>query len=210
MAPSLKIIRYDFNGTSFLDELKEILKNELSFPVLLVVDESIGLKEQIKKVVDTFYKDQEEAFRIFIEIKDQFLDTISQMPFVNESILNDISDIFVESEWLLEDSPQDDYDYVYGQIAGVVPIMVSRVVAGGLIAAGIQTVWLDNRDFLLTDEAYSAARIDVEDSRRKWGKIFEAVPEELEVIVLQNLTGSTVDNATTIIQNFDLEGIVNK
>ncbi|MBK9735865.1 MAG: hypothetical protein IPO92_13250 [Saprospiraceae bacterium] len=56
--------------------------------------------------------------------KASHFDLIGQLLPLSEQIVNDINDTFVEIEWVLEEAPQEDYDYTYDQIVSIGELFV--------------------------------------------------------------------------------------
>jgi aspartate kinase len=172
--------------------------------LLLIVDENTGWKDQMKEVVQIFFEDHEKALQLFKKYRSSIFQQLNNLDFLKEADLLVISDLFVESEWILEDEPQDGYAYVHDQIVAIIPLVISRVVAAFLNAEGVKSVWIDNRDFVLTDEKFMGAAIDYKESAKKWQKLQTGLPVETQIIVIQNGIGSTQDNATSLTGEFDV------
>ena len=63
----------------------------------------------------------------------------------NEEVAADISDTFVEIDWMIEDEVQDGYDYIYDQIVSIGELVSSKILYHTCKKQGINAFWLDVR-----------------------------------------------------------------
>lgn len=197
-----------------IDDFGQFKKSELLFlPVsdqinFLLIDENLGLKNELKNITKLYYEDNSQALIEFYNFRNSLIEKIKGLDFINNANLIEITDVFVESEWILEDEPQDEFPYVHDQIVSIIPLVLSRVVAIYFEKKGYLTRWIDNRDFVVTDENFTSAGVNYNDSQQKWSKISATFQQDVQIIVSQKNIGSTVDNTTTISENIDFEKIL--
>ena len=57
----------------------------------------------------------------------------------------DINSLFVEIDWMLEESPHDAYDYIYDQVVSIGELVSSRILYHAMVAAliVIKAAWPD-------------------------------------------------------------------
>ena len=68
-----------------------------------------------------------------------------------------INDAFVEIEWVLEEPPEEDFDYTYDQLVSVGEVLSTKIIAAFLNDQQLPTTWLDARDIIRTDNLYREA-----------------------------------------------------
>src|SRR5690606_22021582 len=113
-------------------------------------------------------------------------------------VYDQMSNLFVEIEWILEEPPMDDPDYLYDQIVSVGELISTTIVSHYLRTLGLKTRWLDARNYIATDNTHREARVD-------WGataeRILTDIPSILdkELVVTQGFIGSTSENFTTTL-----------
>lgn len=113
-------------------------------------------------------------------------------------IFNEINNLFVEIEWVLEEEPHDDGDFIYDQIVSVGELLSTRIVAAFLSASGQNSRWMDARNLILTDNRYREGLVD-------WNRTVEAVQKHLapalaaSAVVTQGFIGGTTENYTTTL-----------
>jgi aspartate kinase len=78
----------------------------------------------------------------------------------NNPVFNDVSNTFVEIEWLLEDEPADTPDYIYDQIVSIGELVSSKIVSAYLNEISCASVWVDARNYIKTDNNYREANVD--------------------------------------------------
>lgn len=117
---------------------------------------------------------------------------------VPTALQDEINDIFVDLEWILEEEPQDSYDYLYDQIVGTGELLSTNIVAAYLQEKGLATTWLDVRDCLMTDNTYREAGVQWEETEQA---IQEKVVPLLDkgLVVTQGFLGATTENFTTTL-----------
>lgn len=111
---------------------------------------------------------------------------------------NEVSNRFVEIEWILEEPPMDPYDYLYDQIVAVGELLSTTIVNHYLNSIGLKSHWLDARDYILTDNTHREGRVNWEVTE---ARIRERLPHLLEnqLLVTQGFIGSTSENFTTTL-----------
>lgn len=195
---------FKFGGASVRDA--ESIKNvaviisKYKNSELLVVVSAIGkTTNKLAEVAKAYYQETEDPFVLLNSVKvDHF--TILKDIFGTDDhpIFNELANCFVEVEWILEEKPQDPYDYLFDQIVSLGELISSKILASYCAHIGISTKWVDARDFILTDNNYTEANVD-------WVKTEDKIRRDLphildnHVIITQGFIGSTSENFTTTL-----------
>lgn len=195
---------YKFGGASSKDAegIRNIahilsLKPELR---LLIVVSAIGkttnaLEELLNAYVDRRDNTQEilDAIKLYHEniINDLFEDG-------SHPVHDDVANAFVEIEWILEEEPYDEYDYLYDQIVSVGELVSSKIVSHYLNSCGLTNHWADARSYIQTDNTYRRGKVD-------WDKTSGRIREQLlpllsgNYVVTQGFIGGTSENFSTTL-----------
>src|SRR5690606_338961 len=127
---------FKFGGASV--KSSENIKNVVSIiekyknSELLVVVSAIGkTTDKLAKITDSYVKRSPDAFSLLEELKNEHFQILNEL-FEDKSFpsFDDIANTFVEIEWILEDEPQDDYDYLFDQIVSIGELLSTKIIAG--------------------------------------------------------------------------------
>ena len=202
MKKTIKVFK--FGGASLKDaagiqNVGKILQRYKGEALVIVVSAMGKTTNALEKVVDSHYKQDGHAQEILNEIKKTHYALMESLFDADHPVFTLVNDQFVEVDWVIEDTPQDHYDYIYDQIVGVGELVSSTIVSAYLNKIGLTTQWQDARGLLRTDETWRESQI-------QWDITIEQVKStilpllENECFVLtQGFIGSTSENATTTL-----------
>ncbi len=187
------------NNFQQLRDIGQFLSKNSGICSVLIIEESMGLKEQLSKVIDTYFEDQPKALEEFLKIRDHIFAALADLDLNTKDIIDDLSDVFVDAVWLLEDEPQDSFEYVKSQVVPLGEIAISKIFFYALLKTDIDAAWIDNRDFVVTNDDFSQAQINLNVSKEKWKQLSGPIANQTTYFVMQSSVGSTIDNITTSI-----------
>lgn len=195
---------FKFGGASV--KSAENIKNVVSIverykdSSLLIVVSAIGkTTDKLVKVTESYLKRDGACFEHLESLKKEHFDILHELfPDHNHPVYDDIANTFVEIEWILEEEPQDDYDYLYDQIVSVGELLSTKIVAAYSYYQGLATQWVDARDFIMTDNTYREGKVDWEKTEEKIRKDLPSILDEY-IVVTQGFIGSTSENFTTTL-----------
>jgi aspartate kinase len=135
---------------------------------------------------------------IYEGIKQYHYDIMAELFESDNRVFDDVANTFVEIDWMLEDEPHDDYDFIYDQIVSVGELVSTRIVAAYLNKIGLKTQWLDVRGYIHTDNHYREGNVIWNKTR---DSIALSIPSQLEtsIVVTQGFLGGTSENFTTTL-----------
>jgi aspartate kinase len=116
----------------------------------------------------------------------------------NHPVFNEVANLFVEIEWVIEEEPHSDHDFIYDQIVSIGELVSSRIVHAFLKENGGPVQWVDARSLIQTDNTYREGRPD-------WNKTEELIQKQLLPVlregaaVTQGFIGGTTENYTTTL-----------
>ncbi len=194
---------FKFGGASVKDvaaikNLGEILKSYQNQPLLIVVSAMGETTNMLENLAESYFKQQHDTHEIFEKIKRNHFKVLHQLFESEHPVFDDVSNTFVEIEWIIEDEPVDAYNFIYDQIVSIGELVSSKIVGAYLNSIQLTTKWLDARAYIQTDNTYREAKIN-------WDKttalIQKDIPQVLQngFAITQGFIGNTSENFTTTL-----------
>ncbi len=122
---------------------------------------------------------------------------IDLFPDENHQVFAAVADLFVELYLKLKKTELN-YDYQYDQTVSYGELISTTIIAAYLQERGFKAVWLDARDYIITDSQFRAATPDFDECRQRIQNINKNHHQEL--ILTQGFIGSSVNpHATTTL-----------
>ncbi|MEO6489016.1 MAG: aspartate kinase [Ferruginibacter sp.] len=197
---------YKFGGASInsIERIKNTaaIINDHKEQKLLVVISAMGKTTNVlEKVVEAFYDNrQEDALKLFEQLKEQHLKTLKYLIIVNwNAAEQQLKDFFTEIEWMLHDKPVKSFDYYYDQVVCCGELFSSSIVANYLSEQHVKVKWVDVRDIIRTDDNFRDAVVDWDFTADKMKEVIKPFFEEYDVIITQGFIGSTDENESTTL-----------
>ncbi|HTI57733.1 aspartate kinase [Mucilaginibacter sp.] len=194
---------FKFGGASVKDaagviNLSEIVRKYSGRQLLIVVSAMGKTTNALERLTKAYVDGSDELHDIFFEIKDYHFNIAKQLFDPSHAIFNEVANTFVEIDWMIEDEPHDDYDFIYDQVVSIGELVSTRIVAAYLNHSGIKTQWADARGYVHTDNNYREGNVDWEKTRTS---IQNDIPKLLEkgIVVTQGFLGGTSENFTTTL-----------
>ena len=139
---------YKFGGASLksskhIENVVDILSLEPNNKTVVVVSATGKTTNAMEEVLGHYINGEVgEAIEKFNEIQKVHFETIRALGIEEHHALNDINDTFVEIEWMLEEEPEDSYDYLYDQIVASGELLSSKILHYALLKSKINNIWL--------------------------------------------------------------------
>jgi aspartate kinase len=194
---------YKFGGASVKDaagvkNLANIVKETAHEPLLIVVSAMGKTTNALEKLARAYFNAQDDVHELFDEIKQYHYDIINKLFGDDDQVYIELNNTFVEIDWMLEDEPHDDYDFIYDQIVSIGELTATRIVNAYLNHFGLNSAWLDVRGYIHTDNTYREGVVDMD---KTCAIIQKEIPELLkkDIIVTQGFLGGTSENFTTTL-----------
>lgn len=194
---------YKFGGASVKDakgvkNLANIVQRNVHDQVLIVVSAMGKTTNALEKLAKAYYEQDGDMHDIFEDIKQYHYQIAHDLFGDDDPVFIDLNNTFVEIDWMLEDEPQDDFDFIYDQIVSIGELASTRIVNAYLNHFGINSTWLDVRGYIHTDNTYREGLVNMDKS---CATIQKEIPAMLQkgVIVTQGFLGGTSENFTTTL-----------
>jgi len=195
---------FKFGGASVKDadgvrNLANIVRDYRNGHLLIVVSAMGKITNKLEELTQAYLANNQDAHAIFDEIKHFHFNIIGQL-FENKKhpIYDDIANSFVEIDWLIEDEPDNDADYIYDQIVSIGEVVSTKIVAAFLNETGNNSQWVDARNYIQTDNTYREGKVDWTKSNQLIQRDLVPLLEE-NIIVTQGFIGGTSENYTTTL-----------
>ena len=194
---------FKFGGASVKDaagvvNLSEVVKKFAGQQILTVVSAMGKTTNALEQLTRAYVNGTDDLNTIYAGIKEYHQQILSQLFEPSHPVYNEVSNTFVEIDWMIEDEPHDDYDFIYDQIVSIGELVSTRIVVAYLNQAGIPSQWLDARGYIHTDNHYREGNVD-------WVKTCDTINQEIPnllekgIIVTQGFLGGTSENFTTTL-----------
>jgi aspartate kinase len=194
---------FKFGGASVKDaagvtNLAHIVKKYDGQQLLIVVSAMGKMTNALERLTKAYVSQADDLDGIYAEIKAYHHHILEGLFEPGHPIFNEIANTFVEIDWMIEDEPHDDYDFIYDQIVSIGELVSTRIVAAYLNQAGVKTQWLDVRGYIHTDNNYREGNVYWDKTK---ASISADIPTLLNkgVVVTQGFLGGTSENFTTTL-----------
>ncbi|MCP4441974.1 MAG: aspartate kinase [Aureispira sp.] len=195
---------FKFGGASIknaeaIQNMVSILQRYQKERLVVVVSASGKTTNALEDVVNAYYNKTDKVKEYLDKVKLKHTEILNTLfPDTTDPIYADIHDAFIDVEWILEEEPQDTYDYLYDQIVSLGEILSTKIVAAYLNKQGVTAAWVDARDCILTDNTYRDANINWEETLKQIQRIVPPLQEK-GLVVTQGFIGGTSENFTTTL-----------
>ena len=166
---------------------------------VIVVSAMDKMTNALERLTKAYVERSAQVDDIFEEIRSFHWGVASQLFDASHEVFAQINDYLVEIQWVLEDEPQDPYDYLYDQMVSVGEFLSTIIVSAFLNDSGLEVQWLDVRDVLKTDNAHREARVDWEWTNRLINEVVAPALAEGKVLLTQGFVGCTSENFTSTL-----------
>jgi len=194
---------FKFGGASVKDaagivNLGKVVNLYAGEQLLIVVSAMGKTTNALEKLTKAYVNQTDDLHDIYEEIKQYHYTIIAELFDANAAVFNEVANTFVEIDWMIEDEPHDDYDFIYDQLVSVGELVSTRIVNAYLNKTGLKSHWLDVRGYIHTDNTYREGRV-------QWDKTRESINKDVPallakgIVVTQGFLGGTSENFTTTL-----------
>jgi len=195
---------FKFGGASVKDaaglqNVASILKRFQNEQLVIIVSAMGKNTNALEAVLAAHAKQDGTAQGLYDAIKESHYAICRSLFDAQDEVFAAVNDTFVEGEWVLEEAPSEDYDYMYDQLVSVGELVSSKILAAYLNKAGLKTQWLDARDVVATDNTYREGWVIWDKTKANAQKIVPPMLAQGGFVVTQGFIGSTSENFTTTL-----------
>ena len=195
---------FKFGGASLKDaegvkNVGSILQKHRGEKLLIVVSAMGKITNALEKVVQSHADQDGQAEHFFKEVQMSHLRIMEQLFDKDDPVYAEVNDAFVEIDWIIEEEPHPNYDYMYDQIVSVGELVSSRIVAAYLNQIELPTHWLDARDVILTDDIFREGWVQWDETQKRADRHAKPLLENNNFAITQGFIASTTENFTTTL-----------
>ena len=194
---------FKFGGASVKDaggiiNLAGVVKKYTGNQLLIVVS-AMGKTTNALENLTRAYVDQTDNMHLIYDgIKQYHFDILHELFEPKHPVFDEIANTFVEIDWMIEDEPHDDYDFIYDQIVSIGELVSTRIISAYLNKDGLKNQWLDVRGYIHTDNTYREGIVQWDKTRESISKNIPALLDKCAVVT-QGFLGGTSENFTTTL-----------
>ena len=194
---------FKFGGASVKDaggiiNLASVVKKYTGDQLLIVVS-AMGKTTNALESLTRAYVDQSDNMHLIYEgIKQYHFDILHELFDPKHPVFDEIANTFVEIDWMIEDEPQDEYDFIYDQIVSIGELVSTRIISAYLNKEGLKNQWLDVRGYIHTDNTYREGVVQWDKTRESINRDIPALLDK-GIVVTQGFLGGTSENFTTTL-----------
>jgi aspartate kinase len=155
--------------------------------------------DALEKVVGSHAARDGKAYDFLNEVKEFHYRIMDALFEKHDPVYAEVNDTFVAVEWVLEEEPHDNYDYMYDQIVSIGELASSRIVSAFLNKMELPTRWLDARDIILTDDIFREGWVQWDETIDRCDRIAKPMLDAGGFVLTQGFIGSTSENFTTTL-----------
>jgi aspartate kinase len=195
---------YKFGGASIsgaaaIKNMCSIVERFSGDKLLIVISAMGDTTNKLVSLSDAYLHADESCHQLLDEIKAYHFSVIQELfDTPAPPVFNEITNAFVEIEWILEEDAIDDPDYIYDQIVSIGEVVSTKIVAAYLNFINCRAKWVDARNYIKTDNTYKEAKVDWEKTTLEIQKTLPKILET-QLVVTQGFIGSSSENFTTTL-----------
>lgn len=194
---------FKFGGASVKDaegvvNLASVVKKFEEDQMLIVVSAMGKTTNALEKLAKAYFDGDDSLQAIFDEVKKYHHAIMEALFAPSHPIFDEVANTFVEIDWIIEDEPHDDFDFIYDQVVSIGELVSTRIVNAYLNKSGLRSAWLDVRGYVHTDNTYREGMV-------QWDKTRTAIQKDIPgllqkgIVVTQGFLGGTSENFTTTL-----------
>jgi len=194
---------FKFGGASVKDangiiNLGKVVGLYADAQLLIVVSAMGKTTNALEKLTKAYVNQADDLQDIYEEIKQYHYHIISELFEPNHPVFDEVANTFVEIDWMLEDEPHDDYDFIYDQIVSVGELVSTRIINAYLNKINLKSQWLDVRGYIHTNNSYREGVVQWDKTRASISRDLPALLAK-NIVVTQGFLGGTSENFTTTL-----------
>lgn len=197
---------FKFGGASVKDA--EAVKNvakiiSLFSDDLVIVISAMGkTTNALEKVINAYFSgDSNLAIKLAHEVITYHKGIIQDLELNDDDFAVLSNRIFNELLIQFKNSPSDNYAYEYDQIVSLGEVFSTFIVAGYLNHIGVETLWMDARKLVRTDNSYREGKVNWDITKELVTSKMEnyLMQKEKSLVITQGFIGHTDTNQTTTL-----------
>lgn len=202
MKQVIKVFKFGGSSLKSADAVKnvaQILRTFSQEKLVIIVSAMGKTTDGLQAVAEAHAAQDGQAQAKLQLVKDYHYGIMSELFAPDEEVYALVNDSFVEIEWILDEPPHPNYDFMYDQLVSVGELLSSKIVAAYLNKTDLPTQWLDARDIILTDDIFREGWVQWDETEARAERILKPMLEQPGYVLTQGFIGSTTENFTTTL-----------
>ncbi|GAB4247600.1 MAG: aspartate kinase [Saprospiraceae bacterium] len=167
---------------------------------LVIVVSAMGkTTDALEKVAAAHAAKTGEAKQLLDGVKAAHYQIMDELFDQSDPVYDAVNDLFVAAEWVLDEEPHPNYDFMYDQLIPTGELVSSTIVAAYFNKMGLKTQWVDARDVIATDDIYREAWVQWDETKANVANKVRPLLEKDSMVLTQGFIGSTKENYTTTL-----------
>lgn len=164
---------------------------------LVVVVSALGkTTNKLEKLTASVLEGKENALSLFEDIRIYHLELAADL-LGKEEAERLLDPMFGKAEDIMSKMSGSEYDHAYDQLVSQGELWSTAIVEGWLRKSGMNTCWIDVRNYLITDSRFRDARVDWQETESRISTLLENTDKR--IIVTQGFIGGTSAGETTTL-----------
>jgi aspartate kinase len=155
--------------------------------------------DALEKVAAAHAAKTGEAKQLLDGVKAAHYQIMDELFDQGDPVYDAVNDLFVAAEWVLDEEPHPNYDFMYDQLIPTGELVSSTIVAAYFNKMGLKTQWVDARDVIATDDIYREAWVQWDETKANVANKVRPLLEKDSMVLTQGFIGSTKENYTTTL-----------
>jgi aspartate kinase len=203
MKKQLKVFKFGGASLQHADAYRnvtKILSRYATEPLVVVGSATKGTTNELEDIV-RFHQagKKEDALQVLEQIRQKHYKICYELLGEEHEAFPLLNDEMVAIEWVLDEDPHENYDYIYDQIVSVGELLSTIILSAFLNKENLPTQWLDARDIILTDDIFREGWVQWEETENRAQRQVIPMLEKGGFVVTQGFIGSTTENFTTTL-----------
>lgn len=192
---------FKFGGASVKDAdgVKNVFDvlQKVGYEEVLLIVSAMGKTTNALEVVIKNYFEKSSSLNASIQEVKKYHNQILLDLFEDENhdVFYDVNEHFADFEYFIRSNKSPNYNFVYDQIVSYGEIFSTTILSHYMNYRGIQSQWIDVRNYIKTDNTYRDANVNWEITQKAISKI----AKKKQLFVTQGFVGSDENGFTTTL-----------
>ena len=196
---------FKFGGASVKDaeavkNVARILSLYKEEKIIVIISAMGKMTNALEKVTEAYISKSPELHDLIKEVKNYHAEIINNLGFESsDPVYHDLENCITEIEWVIEEEPSREYNFLYDQIVSQGEMISTKIVSAYLKKLGVTNQWMDVRDVIQTNNSYREAKINWELTQELMLEKIPPLHQKNNFIIAQGFIGGTSENYTTTL-----------
>ena len=196
---------FKFGGASVKDaeavkNVAKILSLYKEDKIVVIISAMGKTTNALELVTEAYISKSPDLSKYINEVKQYHTEILNALGFpTTHPIRNEADNCFMEIEWVIEEEPSREYNFIYDQIVSQGEMLSTKIISAYLKTINLENIWLDARDVIQTDNNYREAKINWKLTEELMQEKIPALHNNSNLIISQGFIGGTSENFTTTL-----------